>query len=208
MRSVKTRVAAIAAAAVFAFALVACGGTAGTESSTSTSEEEKTEIVASEGATAQEGNVSEEAPKELTAGEALEALKGANEHVTDVIVWDEETDLNDLLGRPGQYVSKADFSDDRVDEMWTDESQKMELGLSGGTMETFSSESDCAKRCKYLQALMGSDLGAIGVNQYVYKYPKAIFRVSYDIVPSEAEVYKAQMDVIMGVESETIAAEE
>lgn len=75
-------------------------------------------------------------------------------------------------------------------------------------METFSSEKECDKRCTYLQTFMGADVGALGLNQYVYKYPKAIFRVSYDVIPSEAEAYKAQMDEIMGVKSETVTAKE
>ena len=203
MKNKVDKLAAFAICSMFTLALGACGGTAQQSSSASASSPTQQETSSSQQQPAEEA-----APAEHTSGEALEALKKANSHVTDIIVWDESTDLNGNLGRPGQYVSKADFSDDRVEEHWTTEEEKMKRGLSGGTMETFSSESDCDKRCTYLQGFMGADSGALGLKQYVYKYPKAIFRVSYDVVPSEAEVYKTQMDEIMGVKSEAIAAKE
>lgn len=149
----------------------------------------------------------EQAPVELTAGEALDQLRNLNQNVTDVLVWDESTDSNGLLGRPGEYVSKADFSDGRVKELWETEEERMESGLAGGTLETFSSESDCTKRLDHLKKFMGADMGVFGLNQYVYKYPKAIFRVSFDVVPSEAEIYKGQMDEILGTVSEQVVAE-
>ena len=46
------------------------------------------------------------------------------------------------------------------------------------------------------------ELGAFGVNQYIYKYNLAVFRVSYDLTPSQAEEYKQAMDEIMGEVSE------
>ncbi|MBP3853469.1 MAG: hypothetical protein J6D18_02755, partial [Erysipelotrichaceae bacterium] len=71
-------------------------------------------------------------------------------------------------------------------------------GLHGGTIEVFRSEKDCDNRTKYIQSFMRADLGAFGVNQYVYQYDKALFRVSYDITPDQAQVYKEQMDEILG----------
>ena len=201
MKNKVDRFAVFAIGSMLALTLGACGGSQqGTPANASGS---------GQGETAEQQKTAEEtATVNLSSGEALNALKNANGHVTDILVWDESTDINGNLGRPGQYVSKADFSDDRVKESWTTEEEKMKSGLSGGTMETFSSESDCDKRCKYLQAFMGADTGAFGLNQYMYKYPKAIFRVSYDVVPSEAEVYKGQMDEIMGAKSEAIVAKE
>lgn len=158
-------------------------------------------------ATAEGTPTEEQVPVELTAGEAIDELKDMNEHVTDVLVWDEETDINRVLGRPGEYISKADFSDDRVDESWSTEDERMKYGLNGGTLEIFSSESDCTKRTNYLKKFMSTDLGTLGLTQYVYKYPKALFRVSFDVVPSEAEVYRSQMDEILGTTSEQIIVE-
>ncbi len=144
----------------------------------------------------------EEVAEELTAGELLEKLSEVNENVTEILVWTEETDINGNLGRPNQYTSKADFSDSRVEEYATTEEAKLESGLKGGTIEVFSSSSDCQTRYDYLKTFMDPSIGAFGLNQYMYKYDKVIFRVSYDVVPSEAEVYKEQMDEILGEEGE------
>ena len=46
-------------------------------------------------------------------------------------------------------------------------------------------------------------MGAFGLNQYMYKYKLAIFRVDFDFTPTEAEAFKAAMDEIVGEESIT-----
>lgn len=140
----------------------------------------------------------EEKKKEVTAQNALEQLRQKNENVSDVIVFHEENDGNNLLGRPGEYIGKADFSDARIPETFNTEEEKYQYGLHGGTIEVFRSEKDCENRTKYIQSFMRADLGAFGVNQYVYQYDKALFRVSYDITPDQAQVYKEQMDEILG----------
>lgn len=133
-----------------------------------------------------------------SAEEILTELKGQNGNVTEILAWTEDTDVNGKLGRPNEYTSKADFSDSRVEEFATTMAEKLEHGLSGGTIEVFATESDCEARYTYLKQFLDPSYGAFGLNQYMYKYKKAIFRVSYDIKPSEANVYKEQMDAIIG----------
>ncbi len=137
-----------------------------------------------------------------TAGDILNALKEKNNNVTDIIEWDENTDPNGKLGRPGEYTGKADFSDARVEESWTTEEEKMQSGLNGGTVEVFGSKSDCNDRYEYLKQFTGADMGVFGLNQYMYKYDLVIFRVSYDVAPTDADEYKAQMDEILNEEGE------
>ena len=138
-----------------------------------------------------------------TAEEYLNDLKAKNSNVTEVLAWTEDTDVNGKLGRPNEYTSKADFSDSRVPEYFTSQAEKLEYGLSGGTIEVFETEADCNARYSYLKQFLDPSMGAFGLNQYMYKYKKAIFRVSYDIKPSEASTYKQQMDEIIGETSET-----
>ena len=133
-----------------------------------------------------------------TAEEILLALKEKNTNLTEILVWTEENDPNGSLGRPNEYISKADFSDARVEETALSESEKLEYGLNGGSIEVFASEADCDARYTYLKEFLDPSYGVFGLNQYMYKYDKAIFRVSYDITPSEATVYKDQMDAIIG----------
>ena len=138
-----------------------------------------------------------------TAEELLTELKAQNSNVTEILAWTEDTDTNGKLGRPNEYTSKADFSDSRVESLATTQAEKLEYGLDGGTIEVFDTEADCDARYSYLKEFLDPSMGAFGLNQYMYKYKKAIFRVSYDIKPSEAKVYQEQMDKIIGESSET-----
>ena len=145
------------------------------------------------GLTACGGN-KEEPKKQMTAEELLTALKEKVPEVGEIVAYTEETDPNENLGRPGEYIGKADFEDTTLEQ----------LGeyLCGGTIEVFSSKSDCNDRYKYLGKMSDPELGAFGVNQYIFKYDLVIFRVDYDVTPSKAEEYKTAMDEILGEVSE------
>lgn len=135
---------------------------------------------------------SSEPKVEVTAESSLTSLQEKISNVTSIVVYDEETDPNENLGRPGQYIGKADFFDDRMED--TED--------NAGTIEFFSSKSDCNDRYEYLCKLSDPELGVFGVNQYIYKYDLAVFRVSFVLTPTQAEEYKAAMDEIMGEVSE------
>lgn len=135
---------------------------------------------------------SSEPKVEVTAESSLISLQEKISNVISIVVYDEETDPNENLGRPGQYIGKADFFDDRMED--TED--------NAGTIEFFSSKSDCNDRYEYLCKLSDPELGVFGVNQYIYKYDLAVFRVSFDLTPTQAEEYKAAMDEIMGEVSE------
>ena len=135
---------------------------------------------------------SSEPKVEITAESSLTSLQEKISNVTSIVVYDEGTDPNENLGRPGQYIGKADFFDDRMED--TED--------NAGTIEFFSSKSDCNDRYEYLCKLSDPELGVFGVNQYIYKYGLAVFRVSFDLTPTQAEEYKSAMDEIMGEVSE------
>ena len=135
---------------------------------------------------------SSEPKVEVTAESSLISLQEKISNVISIVVYDEETDPNENLGRPGQYIGKADFFDDRMED--TED--------NAGTIEFFSSKSDCNDRYEYLCKLSDPELGVFGVNQYIYKYDLAVFRVSFDLTQTQAEEYKAAMDEIMGEVSE------
>lgn len=122
----------------------------------------------------------------ITAEDALLSLRNQGFPITHILIFDEKTDLNNLLGRPGKYIGKADFLDSRIENQEIDESQ----GLGGGTIEVFDDIDACQSRYSYLNSLTDASLGAFGVNQYIYKTDYTIFRVSYEILPSEAKEYE------------------
>lgn len=108
--------------------------------------------------------------------EIITALKDAGLSVDIGTVYDEASDPNGQLGRPGCYTGKADFTAN---------------GTTENTVEVFDNAEDCADRYAYLQQFAGADLGAFGLNQYVYASDLAILRISFDVLPSDAEEYEA-----------------
>lgn len=170
----KKRILAILLAGMMAMSATACGGSGGTSDRGQTVSQKETE------------------PEygELPDSQNLaEQIKATNPNVGEIEVFDESTDPNGNLGRPGEYISKADFEDTRLDQYGE--------YYTGGTIETFENESDCDNRYEYLKAMQDSSLGAFGLGQYMYKYDKAIFRIEYDLTPDQAEEYHAQIDTIM-----------
>lgn len=59
---------------------------------------------------------SSEPKVEITAETAVTSLQEKIPNVTSVVVYNEETDPNENLGRPGQYIGKADFFDNRMED--------------------------------------------------------------------------------------------
>lgn len=130
---------------------------------------------------------------EITSETLLSALSSVPT-CGETIIYTEETDPNEKLGRPDNYIGKADFEDTRCEQ----------LGeyYTGGTFEYFSSEKNCDSRHEYLLKLSDPSLGAFGVNQYIYKYSTVILRVDYDLTPEQAEEYRDAMTAYLGEEPE------
>jgi hypothetical protein len=120
----------------------------------------------------------------------LTELKGKNSNLEKIQAFTAETDPNEKLGRPGYYISKADFSDTRLEQEGSEY-------LVGGTLETFSSKGDCNKRAEYLNKMNDPSIGFLAVNQHIYKYDKVLLRVDYSLTSEQAEEYKIQFDEIM-----------
>jgi hypothetical protein len=102
----KTIIMTIAAAALTA----GCGGGDSAEA-TARATESSTSAAALESATAAAPSTTAQA---MDAATALATLKDAGLPITDSAVITETNDANDLIGRPGQYVSKVAFADSRV----------------------------------------------------------------------------------------------
>lgn len=134
---------------------------------------------------------SAEEKAELPKAESLlTELKEKNSNLDKIQAFTAETDPNEKLGRPGNYISKADFSDTRLDQEGSEY-------LVGGTLETFSSKEDCKKRAEYLNKMNDPSIGFLALNQYVYQYDEVLLRVDYDLTPEQADEYKNQFDEIM-----------
>ena len=141
-----------------------------------------------------------------TLDEVYTALQEKVPEMTGYAIFDETNDPNGNLGRPGNYIAKGDFSDERVDEISPEFKEEGDISLHAGTIEFFKNKKDCDARSEYLQKMSDPSLGALGVNQYMYKYDLALFRVSFDLTASQAEEYHKAMDEILGEKSKEITA--
>lgn len=116
-----------------------------------------------------------------TAIAVLRSLKSGGLPIGGYINYTAANDGNHLLGRPGQYVSKVNFRDKRL-EAWPDFDSN-----GGGTIETFASEDDAKKRYDYVHTISSSSsLFA----EYEYRDGTVLLRLSHYLTPNQAAEYE------------------
>lgn len=118
----------------------------------------------------------------LDATGVLQALKKAGLPIGDYMVYDAKTDPNELLGRPGQYVAKANFRDNRL----TEEGSQPFDSADGGSVEIFASTVDAERRQDYI-ARIGQNLPFLV--EYHYREGVILLRVSKRLIPEDAAKY-------------------
>ncbi|SEB28873.1 hypothetical protein SAMN04489745_3186 [Arthrobacter woluwensis] len=121
-----------------------------------------------------------------TATEIANALKAKVPQVTKVTTVTEANDVNNMIGRPGQYSSAAWIADSR--------GKAGETGVDGGAVvETFETAADRDARAKYI-ADVTKGVGAL--SEYHYMTGTSLVRVSGQLPPSQAKAYK---DAVAGL---------
>jgi hypothetical protein len=122
-----------------------------------------------------------------TAREVVRHLESEGLPVGEVKVFDEETDPNDLLGRPNGYVAKASWRNPRIEE-------RADPGgfdvSTGGSVEVFDSEDGAARRVEYVQTL-AEEAPLFG--EYTFQDGSVVLRVSDRLTPDEADEYEAAL---------------
>lgn len=122
----------------------------------------------------------------------VNGLKEKGLPVGTFVVYNSETDPNKVLGKPNEYISKANFEDTRLEQMKDENGEiiKDELGnivVYGGTVEVFANEKDVLTRKKFLEGMfehMGEKVG-----QYMFISGNAMLRVEFELTPEEAKKY-------------------
>lgn len=119
---------------------------------------------------------------ELASAEAIVlALQARGLPIGDVEVYDEETDPNELLGRPGGYEAKANFADSTL------EPEGAPVGVeNGGSVEIYMDEASAERRQAYLEVL-GEEIPLIV--EYDQRVDSILLRLSNRLTPDEAAVY-------------------
>lgn len=121
-------------------------------------------------------------PKTYTAADVIAKLKQAGLQIDKVEQYNESTDQNHLLGRPGQYTAKTDFTVKGL------ESNYASIGdvKAGGSVEVFANEADAKNRFQYVTAITKADSMFA---EYDYLNGKLFLRLSNYILPSKAAQY-------------------
>lgn len=124
----------------------------------------------------------------MNASQILEAMKSDGLTIGDIQVYDEDSDPNNLMGRPNEYISKASFLDTRVKDPYGNGYIDGEIDIDfGGTVETFNTAADAQAREKYIDRVVSES--GIG-KMYMYTFCNVVFRVGYELKPSQAEDYE------------------
>ncbi len=103
-------------------------------------------------------------------------------------VYTEESDPNNLLGRPGGYESKVNFADSRVKRADVIGTDKDDTGR-GGTVEVFADPRDAKERSEYIQSVSGGILGT----EYHYLADGVLLRVTGNLPPTVAKEYESAL---------------
>ena len=126
-----------------------------------------------------------ETPKEVkavTAMDLAERLEDEIPTITEVTEVTEDNDSNNLIGRPGQYVSAAWISDKAGEPKTT--------GIDGGAVvEVFETADDAQTRSDYIQGVL-KEGGAMFGTEYHYLKDSQLLRVSGKLKPSAAKTYE------------------
>ena len=124
------------------------------------------------------------APKSVPAKELVAALKHSGLPVGKVICYTEETDPNDLLGRPGGYTEKCDWADRREEQYSPDDPV-------GGSVELFDTSEGAAERMEYLEGFEGAGAFSTGYTWVVPDGGVTVLRIDQELTPKQAAAYKA-----------------
>ena len=116
--------------------------------------------------------------KHLTTASVIQAFRDAGIPIGEVISYDASSDSNHLLGRPGQYVAKANWADSRIEQSGSEP--------KGGTVEIFQSQDDLNKRKDYLAGFQDSPM----LGFYMFAEANAIVRVEHDLTPDQSAEYE------------------
>lgn len=116
----------------------------------------------------------------LTAAEVVSGLRNAGLPIAAEEVFDESTDPNSQLGRPGQYTSKASFADSRL-------GGKVDGVEGGGDVEAFDDQDALTRRDEYLRIF--AEEPPIG-GWYQYTVGNVILRITFDLTPDQAGQYE------------------
>tara|TARA_R110002020_G_scaffold474773_2_gene707342 strand:+ start:5370 stop:5939 length:570 start_codon:yes stop_codon:yes gene_type:complete len=125
----------------------------------------------------------------ITSDDVIAAFKEAGLPIGEVIIQNADTDPNNKLGRPGEYIGSAQFEDSRVKQlepMPEIETVEPDLPL-GGIIEVFDNDKDLQARKQYIEQAYEMMPAA---KQYMYVNKLVLLRLEYELTPDQAKEYE------------------
>lgn len=126
------------------------------------------------------------------ADAVVQAFIDAGLPIKEHMTYDQATDENHQLGRPGQYTAKTSWHDGRLATPLGKPSFDVD---EGGTIETFASHADRDRRAEYLRAFAESP--PIG-GYYMYVGGQAVLRVGFALTTDQAAQYAKVFRRVVG----------
>lgn len=117
-------------------------------------------------------------PKPLTLMNVVEAFESLP--IKNAVIYDERTDPNHLLGRPGGYTDKMNFTDERITE------ERLNC-----TIEVFANDIDARKRKEYVDST--GKLAPLLIS-YNFIHRNVHVRIDKQLPPSDAEAYRIALE--------------
>ena len=111
----------------------------------------------------------------------IAALQDAGLPIGSYVAFTEQTDPNELLGRPGSYIAKINFVDTRLSQ------STIADFVNGGSIEIFFDEAGALARKDTIDTLALTISLAI---EYSLVETRILLRLSSRLTPSQAEEYK------------------
>lgn len=137
----------------------------------------------------------------LTATEIIRDLAKRIPSIKLTVVYNASTDPNHLLGRPGQYTSKAAFTDSRLTASQIQGDTDLGDVQAGGGVEVYPTAAGARQRAHYLYTLTTAD-PSLGV-EYDFLAGPILLRVSGLLTPAQAAVDKRALAAITGMQVKT-----
>jgi hypothetical protein len=124
---------------------------------------------------------SKEIDEIITTKDLIEKFKEEKIPIEKTIEYTAETDKNNFLGRPGQYIAKSDFWDNRLE---VNEDNYCSI-------EVFNNTKDLENRKKYIEGIIES---MPIMTQYLYSNNTILLRLPKAMNPSQADEYKKVLE--------------
>ena len=130
-----------------------------------------------------------------TASDYANALMPLIPSVQKIVVFTENNDPNNLIGRPNGYESAATMFDERL--------KGSRLGVDdGATVEVYKNSTAARARFKYIDGIQKS---IPSIHDYMILQGNVLFRISGDLKPSQYDQYEAAFHKITGKAPDSVA---